>query len=261
MQSLLEAFLTTQVLAFMLTFTRVGSAIMIMPGLGDTFMPQRIRLMFALGLSMVFFPLVLPFIPTPVPTGMALISLLVVELIIGLLIGTVARIFTTALDTAGMVISTQSGLANAQVFNPSLATQGSIIGAFLSMTGIIFLFATNMHHMLLMGIMESYQTFPMGQGLPDTGSMAMVIAKAVAASFSIGVKLAMPFLVLTLLMYLGMGVLARLMPQIQVIQVVLPLQILMSMTLLLIVLSALMLFWIGEFENAMIFFISNGTAQ
>lgn len=258
MQSVLEAFLTTQVLAFMLTFTRVGSAIMIMPGLGDTFMPQRVRLLFALGLSFVFFPLVLPLIPAPVPAGVALLALITSELIIGLLIGTVARIFTTALDTAGMVISTQSGLANAQVFNPSLASQGSIIGAFLSMAGIMFLFATNMHHVLIMGVMESYQTFPIAGGMPETGSMAELITKAVAASFSIGVKLAMPFIVMTLLMYLGMGVLARLMPQIQVIQVILPLQILMSLVLLMIVVSAILMFWVGEFESAMFFFFSNG---
>jgi len=223
MQSVLEAFLTTQILAFMLTFTRVGSAIMVMPGLGDTFMPTRVRLLFALGMSFVFYPLILPLIPSPVPGGMALVMLIASEMIIGLLIGTVARIFTTALDTAGMVISTQSGLANAQVFNPSLATQGSIIGAFLSMAGIMFIFATNMHHVLIMGVMESYQTFPMAEGMPESGSMAELITKAVASSFSIGIKLAMPFIIMTLLMYLGMGVLARLMPQIQVIQFVLPL--------------------------------------
>ncbi len=258
MQSVLEAFLTTQILAFILTFTRVGSAIMVMPGLGDTFMPTRVRLLFALAMSFVFYPLILPFIPNPVPAGVGLIVLMTSEMVIGILIGTVARIFTTALDTAGMVISTQSGLANAQVFNPSLATQGSIIGAFLSMTGIMFIFATNMHHVLIMGIMESYQTFPIAQGMPEAGSMAELITMAVTSSFSIGIKLAMPFLILTLLMYLGMGVLARLMPQIQVIQVVLPLQILMSLVLLMIVLTAIMMFWIGEFESAMFFFFSNG---
>ncbi len=258
MQSLLEAFLTTQVLAFMLTFTRVGSALMIMPGLGDTFMPERIRLLMALGMSVVFYPIVQPYMPNPVPVGTALLALIASELVIGILIGTVARTFTTALDTAGMVISTQSGLANAQVFNPSLASQGSIIGAFLSLTGVIFIFTTNMHHLLIMGIMESYETFPMG-AMPESGDMADLVAKAVNAAFLIGIKMAMPFIVITLLMYLGMGVLARLMPQIQVIQVVLPLQILVSLVLLSIVATALFMYWMGEFQGAMLFFFSNGT--
>lgn len=259
MQSVLAAFLGTQVLAFILTFTRLGSAMMIMPGLGDSFMPARIRLHIALGLTLVFMPVVQQFMPDPVPSGMALIALIASELVIGLLIGTVARIFTTALDTAGMIISTQSGLANAQVFNPSLSAQGSIIGAFLSITGVIFLFATNIHHLLIMGIMESYQTFPITQGIPESGTMAELISRAVSSSFSIGVKMAMPFIVMTLIMYIGMGVLARLMPQIQVIQVALPLQILMSIVLLMIVGSALFYFWIEEYETAMIYIFSNGT--
>ena len=259
MQSALEAFLVSGVLAFMLTFVRIGTAIIIMPGLGDSFVSTRIRLHMALGISFVLFPLVLPYIPNPIPSTFELVGLIAMELVIGLMIGTFARIFMTALDTAGMVISSQSGLANAQVFNPSLAAQGSIIGAFLSMTGAVILFATNMHHLLIMGVMESYQMFPLGS-VPDSGSMAELITKAVAASFVLGVKLAIPFVVITLLIYVGMGVLTRLMPQVQVFLVVLPLQILMAIVLLSLVAAALFHQWLTEFESAMFFFFSNGAS-
>ena len=255
MQSALETFLSGGVLAFLLTFTRVGSAVMIMPGLGDSFVSERIRLHMALGISFVLFPIIWPYMPAEIPPTFGLVSLLAVELVIGLLIGTVGRIFMIALDTAGMIISMQSGLANAQVFNPALAQQGSIIGAFLSVTGVVLLFATNLHHLLIMGVLESYELFPLGK-LLDTGSTADFVAHAVSASFIIGVKLAMPFIIITLLMYVGMGVLARLMPQIQVIQVILPLQILVSIIMLGIVVMALLSYWVGEFESGMIFFLS-----
>tara|TARA_R110001592_G_scaffold27763_13_gene102725 strand:- start:17018 stop:17803 length:786 start_codon:yes stop_codon:yes gene_type:complete len=257
MQSALETFLVGGVLAFMLTFTRVGTAIIIMPGLGDSFVSTRVRLHMAVGISFVLFPFVMPHMPSPLPPTFALVILIASELVIGLMIGTVARIFMTALDTAGMVISSQSGLANAQVFNPSLATQGSIIGAFLSMTGAVLIFETNMHHLLIMGVVESYDMFPLGV-VPDTGSMAELISRAVAASFTIGVKLAMPFIVVTLLIYVGMGVLTRLMPQVQVFLVVLPLQILMAVILLSLVLMALFHHWIMHYQSAMFFFFSNG---
>lgn len=65
MQSALETFLVSGVLAFILTFVRIGAAVMIMPGLGDSFVSERIRLHLALGLSFVLFPLVMPFIPSP----------------------------------------------------------------------------------------------------------------------------------------------------------------------------------------------------
>ncbi len=256
MQGMLETFLSTGILAFLLTFSRVGTAMMIMPGLGDSFVSERIRLHLSLGFTLVLFPVTQPYMPNPVPPLYSLVALIGMEMIIGLMIGTVARIFMTALDTAGMVVSSQSGLANAQVFNPTLATQGSVMGAFLSVTGVVILFSTNMHHLLIMGVVESYQQFPVGQ-LLDTGSMAELIAKAVTASFEIGVKIAAPFIVLTLLVYVGMGVLARLMPQIQVFMVALPLQILLSIMLLSIVLPVLFLSWLTDFKSAMFYFFSN----
>ncbi len=255
MQSALEIFLNTGLLAFMMTFARIGSALMIMPGLGDSFVSERVRLLMALGVSLVLTPFVAPFMPAVTPPMFALILMLGTEVIIGLLIGTVARIFMTALDTAGMVVSTQSGLANAQVFNPSLAAQGSIIGAFLSMTGVTIIFASNMHHLLITGLVESYTMFPIGE-IPDTGSMAELVAKAVSASFNIGVKIAAPFLVVTLLIYVGMGVLSRLMPQVQVFLIILPLQILIAIILLSLTATALFAYWLSQFESGMIFFFS-----
>ena len=257
MQSTLEAFLAGGILAFMLTFARLGTAIMIMPGFGDSFVSERIRIHIALGMSFVLFPVIMPYIPSPIPSTFLLISLIGMEVIIGLLIGTVARIFMTALDTAGMIISMQSGLSNAQVFNPSLASQGSVMGAFLSVTGVLLLFITDLHHLMIIGLIESYELFPLG-ALPDTGSMAELIVQAVTSSFQIGVKLAAPFIVMTLLVYVGMGVLSRLMPQIQVFMVALPLQILLSMVLFSIVLTAIFSYWLGEFEAAMLFFLDGG---
>ncbi len=256
MQGVLETFLAGNVLAFILTFTRVGAAVMIMPGLGDSFVSERIRLHMAIGLSFVLFPFVVQYMPAEIPSTFELVSLVAQELVIGLLIGTVGRIFMTALDTAGQVVSTQSGLANAQVFNPSLASQGSIIGAFLSMTGVVVLFATNLHHLLITGVVESYELFPMGD-MPDSGSLAEFVTQAVSASFLIGVKLASPFIVMTLLIYVIMGVLSRLMPQIQIFMVALPLQIWLSVLLLMIVTAAIMSHWVAAFEQAMLFFLSS----
>ncbi|MGB4056455.1 MAG: flagellar biosynthetic protein FliR [Alphaproteobacteria bacterium] len=254
MNSLIETFLATMVLAFMLTFVRMGTAVMIMPGLGDSFVPERIRLMIALGLSFVLFPMTMKYMPNPVPGTFMLFSLIVMEFLIGVFFGTVARIFMMALDTAGMVISSSSGLANAQVFNPSMATQGSLVGAFLSVTGVLVLFATDLHHLLIGGLLESYELFPVGQ-VPDTGSMAEMMARTVSASFAIGVKIGAPFIVLTLLIYVGMGVLSRLMPQIQVFMLALPLQILLSVITISLVLSAIYMYWALQFEEGMVFFL------
>jgi len=255
MQSALEEFLASGVLAFMLTFMRIGTATMVMPGIGDSFVTARVRLHIALVMSLVLTPVVMPYVPSPVPPLFALTHMIIVEMIIGLLIGTIARIFMIALDTAGMVVSTQSGLANAQVFNPTEATQGSIIGSLLTMSAAVLIFATNMHHMLLTGFVESYQMFPMGV-FPDSGDLAELMTRAVATSFNTGVKLAAPFIVMTLLIYVGMGVLSRLMPQLQVFLVILPLQILMAMVLLGLVFAAMMGAWLIHYQSSILFFFS-----
>ena len=251
----LQDFLVTGVFAFMLTFVRMGTAIMIMPGVGDSFVSTRIRLHIALAISFVLFPLITPKIPAVLPGTFGLFTLIVMEFLVGLFFGTIARIFMTALDTAGMVVSFSSSLSNAQLFNPSLAAQGSLVGAFLSVTGIVFLFSTNMHHLLIMGVVESYELFPLGE-IPDTGSMAELVSRAVSSSFSIGVKIGAPFIILTLLVYVGMGVLSRVMPQVQVFLLALPLQILLSLILMGFVLSTGLFYWLGQFEQSMVYFLS-----
>ncbi|MCK6418479.1 MAG: flagellar biosynthetic protein FliR [Alphaproteobacteria bacterium] len=251
----LQTFLTTGVFAFIVTFVRIGTALMIMPGLGDSFVPERIRLYMALSFSLALFPLTYAHVPVPLPATFGLFSIIVMEFIVGLFFGTIARILMLALDTAGMVISASSGLANAQIFNPGLATQGSLIGAFLSITGVAMLFALDLHHLLLGGLVQSYDLFPLGH-IPESGSMADFMTRTVAESFATGVKIGAPFLVLTLAIYVTMGVLARLMPQVQVFLLAIPVQVLLAVTLLSLVLSSAYLFWAQEFERAIVFFFS-----
>lgn len=253
----LQEFLSTGVFAFLLVFVRLGTAIMVMPGVGDSFVPQHVRLYFALAFSLVLAPVVQPYVPSPIPSFPLLFSLIIMEFVIGAFIGMIARTLMAALDTAGMLISMTSGLANAQVFNPSMAGQGSIAGAFLSVTGVVLLFVTNLHHLLIYGLVESYELFPVG-GVPDTGSMAQLAAQALSVSFLTGFQIAIPFLVIALMIYIGMGVLARVMPQVQVFILALPVQILLSLLTLAMVLSSAMMFWASKFEGGMTYFLTNG---
>ncbi|MEM6781603.1 MAG: flagellar biosynthetic protein FliR [Pseudomonadota bacterium] len=253
--SLLEQFLVGNVLAFILVFVRIGTAMMILPGIGDSFTPRNIRLYIALAISVVLTPFLSRYIPTEIPSSAMLFTLIFMEFLIGLFFGTIARIFMTALDTAGMVISLSTGLANAQLFNPIAAGQGSLMGAFLSVTGVCLVFAANLHHLLIYGLVDSYEGFPVG-GIPDVGSMAEMVTRAVSSSFLIGVQIATPFLAVALLIYIGMGVLTRLMPQIQVFILALPVQIMLGLITMALAVSTAMLFWLGEYEETMTFFLT-----
>lgn len=252
----LDAIITGGIFTFLMVFVRIGSAMMMMPGFGDNFIPAQIRLLFALALSLVLTPILQDYLPGQPPTATALVVLLVLEATIGIFIGMIARVIVMALATAGMVISMQSALASAQVFNPTLGGQGSLVGSLLALLGVVMIFAADLHHMLIVAARDSYELFPVG-GVLDTSSMADLMAQMVSGSFLLGIQIAAPFMVVALIMYLGFGVLARLMPQIQIFFLALPVQILVSLITLLLVLSAGMLFFLKEFESGMMPFINN----
>lgn len=254
MSTLLSEVFAGGIYAFMMVFTRIGSAIMIMPGAGDSFVPAPVRLWFALGLSFILTPLAMSFLP-PQPAGtFAFLSLLVFEAVTGIFMGTVARVLISALDTAGMVVSLQSGLSNAQIFNPVAGSQGSVTGALLAVSGTVLLFASDMHHMLITSLLKSYALFPAGV-VPSSGGMAEVMSRTVSSAFGLGVQLAFPFVVIGLVVYTAFGLVGRLLPQIQIFFLALPVQIVISMVTLVLVFSTIMLYWLSRFETGYISFL------
>lgn len=245
MESLLNQFLGEFFFTFFMIFVRFGTALMIMPGIGDTFINARVRLLFALALTLIVTPSLAGNLPPAPPIGYMFILFVMKEAIIGFFIGLIGRILMTILSIAGMTISMQSGLASAMVFNPTMSGQGSIIGSFLSLLGVVLLFATNLHHILILTIYNSYDLFQFAT-INEIGDMTGVISNLLNDVFRIGVQFAAPFIIISLMMYLALGVLARLMPQLQVFFIALPLQILVGFMVLSIILSIGMTYWLTE---------------
>ncbi len=251
-----DIFIANGLFAFLLIFCRIGSAMMIMPGIGDSFVPTNIRLLFTLAVSFVMTPVLAAFLPPMPDTFLPFFLLIAAEMVVGLFIGTVMRILISALDTVGMMISLQTGFANALIFNAISSGQGSIIGSLFSVLGVVLLLVTNMHHLMLLSIFESYTLFPAQPEFLETASMAEVISRTVSAAFLTGVRMAAPFIVVGLLIYTGFGLLGRLMPQIQVFFLALPVQIMMSLLTLSLVFSAGILFWLAFYEDSIIRFFA-----
>lgn len=237
----IQDFLPAQIFAILMVFCRIGGAMMLIPGIGETYIPAQMRLILALGLSLVVAPLVAGTIVAPASAA-GVVRLIAFELIIGLYLGVVARILLLTLDTAGRIISFSIGLANAEVFNPQIATQGSLPGFFLLTIGTLLLLIADMHHLMIRALIDSYTMFPAGNALP-LGDFSEAISRLASESFRVALQLSAPFLVLSFLFYLGLGVMARLMPQLQIFFVGLPIQVLMGVFILSAVLSgALALF-------------------
>ncbi len=224
MTGTLNQVLPANLFAVMLVFSRLGSALMVMPGFGDLYVPTRYRLLLAIFLAAIIAAALATALPGQPDSPLRLLTLLGGEIVIGLFIGTIGRMMLSALETAGMIISFQLGLSTAQVFNPLLAQQGAITGAFLTVAGVLVIFLTDTHHLMLRGLIASYDLFPPG-AFPGFGDLSNTVARLVAASFSLAVELSAPFLVLGTIFFVALGFLSRLMPQLQIFFIVLPLQV------------------------------------
>ena len=241
----------------MVVFSRVGAALMLLPGIGDMTTPPQVRLLLALGLTLAIAPALSAALPAAPAQPIALVTIILTESAIGIFFGMLARLMISALEIAGMVMAHQIGLANAFALNPSLATQGSIPGAVLGMAGIVLIFATDMHHLLLRALVQTYALFPAGSP-PPIGDMAETITRFASQTFLVGVELAAPFLVVGLVLFTGVGLLGRLMPQIQFFMIITPLQIGLGLLLFAATMSGVMLFWLGSFESSLVGFLQNG---
>lgn len=248
MEGYLQQLVNLQFYAFLMIFMRFGLAVMIMPGIGDSFVPSPIRLFFTLALCLVLTPPLAAMMP-PMPSQTALmVGLLASEAMIGIFIGTLMRILVNALDTAGSIISIQIGFSSALLFNPVSGTQGSLIGSIYSMLGVTLLMVMNFHHYMIALIADSYVTMPATGGFPDFATFAEIIVRTVSIAFKMGVLIALPFLVVGLIIQMGFGVLGRLMPQLQIFFLALPAQIMIGLVMLAMTFSAGILYWANGYE-------------
>jgi flagellar biosynthetic protein FliR len=246
---MLEQLLVTDVYMFLAVFARMGAALMVLPGFGELTIPPRVRLAFALTLSFVLFPLVVDLIPPMPSNAFGLAAFIGGEVLIGIVVGAIARILISSLQVAGTIIAFNSGLGSAQLFDPTVGQQGAITGAFLATIGVTLLFVTNLHHLMLFALLDSYELFAPGGGFP-VGDFSSIAAQFVARSFRIGLQIAMPVVLVGVMIYIAMGLMARLMPQIQVFFIALPLQMLVAFTILALTIGAGMLLFLDQFENA-----------
>jgi len=226
--------------AFMLVFARVGAMVMLLPGLGESNIPVRIKLSTALLLALIILPLHRADYHIDMGSTAALLVMMVYEILIGIVLGATARVTLAALQVAGAVIAQQLGLGFATSVDPTTqGQQGVLIGNFLTLLGVTMLFATDSHHLVIAALNDSYTIFSPGELVPS-GDVAALATRAFTAAFRIGMQLSAPFLVFGLVFNIGLGVLARLMPQMQVYFVGVPLSILAGFLIFAVVLAAMM---------------------
>lgn len=228
-------------IAFMLVFARVGTMMMLVPGLGERTTPTRIRIVLAAMVTLITLPIVRGALPTSLADLPGIVRLLVIEALIGFTFGLAGRFLMSSLQTAGVIIANQIGLAFTMSLNPAGGDQGqsTALSTFLTLLGVSLILATDLHHVAFIGIVDSYRTLQPGQ-VPASGDAAQLAVTIAASSFATGVQISAPFLVFGLVFNVGLGVLSRMMPALQVFFLALPGTLLFGTVILIIVLSVMM---------------------
>lgn len=235
--------------AYMVVFARVGSMLMLLPAFGERVIPSRMRLSFALLVALLIYPLVIDLLPPYPATIMGAIEVLMHELAVGLILGALARLIVSSTQTAGSIVAFQIGLSVATSPDPTQAgVQGAIIGSFLSFLAAALIFATDLHHLVLAGVYDSYVIFS-----PTTPLMvndaALTAVDIASRSFGVGIQMAAPFIIFGLIFSLGLGIMSKLMPQLQVYFIAMPANVGVGLILFLILLTSMMMWYLTHFEN------------
>lgn len=231
-----------------LLFARIGGVIMLLPGFSEPAIPARIRLGFALVLAICLAPTLADRVPDAATSAWGMAFQVASETLIGALIGGAARFLMTALATAGQIVGLEIGLAFAQTADPTMTQSGQLTAVFLSILGVALMFATGLHHMFLRGVVGSYDLISLGAP-PPVGDAAELALQTASTSFRVGFQIAMPVVAAGLIFRVGLGVLSRLIPQIQVFFIALPLQIMGGLVVFALGLSAGMLIWLDSMQS------------
>jgi flagellar biosynthetic protein FliR len=235
---------------FMLVFARLGTAFSNLPAVGAPYIFMRGKLAFALTVSFVMMPILQPYLPGYSENFATNIGYLAIEILIGLIISFAANIYFQSLHFVGQIVSMQSGLGSAAFFDPMQKSQVAVFSNFMLIVAVILIFATDTHFLFIKSVAESYEKFPPGE-LVNAGDLSKFVAFVINDSFILAFKISSPFLVVGLAIMTGSGMLARLMPNLQVFFVITPVQILIMFGTMYIVIEAVITKITSTINNSM----------
>lgn len=252
---MLQDIVAGNVYAFLLIFSRLGAAMMSLPGVGESSISPQVRLSIALMTAGLTVPVLGPSLPPLPAQPLHLAFLVVTEVGFGLALGLMARLLMATLHVAGTVIALQAGLAAAMFFDPAQGSQSVLVSSALIFLGIALVFATDMHLLALQAAYDSYTLFPPLQA-PAFGDFAQVATRLVDSAFALGIKLAAPFIVFGIVFNVALGLLNRLMPTLQIFFIMQAPQIALALVMLGLSLTAIGISFTTRFEEHMSQFLA-----
>jgi flagellar biosynthetic protein FliR len=213
-------------LPFALLLARVSAFVAVLPVFSWTTVPMIVRAGLAMVLTVLFAKVM--------PASMLLIK----EIATGLALGLAANFLFLAVRQGAAIMALQIGFGDAGVIDPSMGEESDALEIFFEMAFMLFFLAADGHHLLLSIIGRSYQAFPV-LSVPDAGMLAEGLLEASATMLLFALKLAAPLLASFVILSVVLGVLARVLPEMNILVLSYPLRVGMGLFLAAAILPSL----------------------
>jgi flagellar biosynthetic protein FliR len=220
----LDKWLTAQVQLFVLIFFRVLSLCLIAPIFGNRTIQPRLKVGLGFFLAIVLMPLMMRTQPATLRAWSELPLLILQESAVGFMIGMIAGVLFAATSLSGQVLGRHMGFGMAKVIDPTFGGQTSVVGQFENLVALMLFLAISGHHLLVMALCDSFELVPIG-GVRCDPSMATELIRVTGRIFPVAIKITAPAFVILMVTTVVIGLVARCVPQMNVLIVGLPLKI------------------------------------
>jgi len=231
-------------LGFALVLTRISAFFVVLPLFGWKAIPVQIKAAATIILSFFFYLIAPPANLDHTPTLM-IILLLAGEVIYGGALGLVIALLFAVVRLSGDIIEEQMGLTMAEILDPLTENESGPFASLMEMVFVLLFLSANGHHLFLLVLSRSYEAFPPGT-IPTISLLAGGVISTSAAMFIAGLRLAAPMLAAFLLLMVALALLARLVPEMNILFVSMPVRIVLG-----IFLAAVFLPFINGFVTEM----------
>lgn len=225
-----------------IAFLRVATVLFFLPIFGGDGVPVRVRVLLALVMTIAVWPVASiegqAFASNQNLDATSLAIITIREVFLGFTIGFSCRIVLFGTSIAANAIGVNMGFQTAATLSPIFDTQESVFAVFKNWFVVVLFLALNVHHKFIELLFESFRRVPIAENLRSALILENVVL-AIQACFQIGIKIAAPFLVIQLFLTLALGLLSRLVPQLNAFIVSFPLSFLVSMVLLFLSLTSI----------------------
>ncbi|MBN1916623.1 MAG: flagellar biosynthetic protein FliR [Verrucomicrobia bacterium] len=220
----LETWLTAHVQLFALVFFRILGLCLVAPIFANRAVPARLKAGLGFFMALMLMPLVIQAHPAQGRSWAAVPVLILEESSVGLLIGMVASLLFAATNLSGEILGRHMGFGMVQLIDPEFDDETSLVGQFENLVALMLFLAIGGHHIMLTALFDSFELIPIG-GVRCDSSLAMEVVRVTGEVFPLAIRITAPAFVMLIMTTVVEGLVARFVPQMNILVIGLPLKI------------------------------------